>query len=314
MVIFDEFHERSLNADLGLALCLDAQEKVREDLRILVMSATLERRAVAQLLGDAPIVTCRGPRIRSRDALGAGRGREPGRRTRHRHRYANRAHNCAGTRATSRATSWCFCPARERSAAPSNSSKKPVAARRASAAAVRRPVACRAGRSDSPRRRAASQDRARHQHRRDQPHDRRRAHRRRLRAGAPIALRSCDRNEPPGNGAHLARIRRSAARARRETWPRRVLPIVDGKRARLPARANCAGNPGSRSCAASHSSWPSGASPIRVRCAGSIRRRQQRSRKRATCCVRSTRSMRKVGSLFMAARWRAWPRIRASLT
>jgi ATP-dependent helicase HrpB len=60
MVIFDEFHERSLNADLGLALCLEAQSEVREDLRILVMSATLDAAAVAQLLGNAPVVTAEG--------------------------------------------------------------------------------------------------------------------------------------------------------------------------------------------------------------------------------------------------------------
>lgn len=60
LVIFDEFHERSLNADLGLALCLDAQETVREDLRLLVMSATLDGAAVANLLGDAPVVTAEG--------------------------------------------------------------------------------------------------------------------------------------------------------------------------------------------------------------------------------------------------------------
>ena len=56
IVIFDEFHERSLHADLGLALTLDAQQTVREDLRILVMSATLNTAAVAKLLGDAPVV------------------------------------------------------------------------------------------------------------------------------------------------------------------------------------------------------------------------------------------------------------------
>ena len=60
MVIFDEFHERSLNADVGLALCLEAQAEVRDDLRILVMSATLDTSAVAQLLGDAPIVSTEG--------------------------------------------------------------------------------------------------------------------------------------------------------------------------------------------------------------------------------------------------------------
>ncbi len=56
-VIFDEFHERSLNADLGLALCLESQQSLREELRILVMSATLDLQPLAKLLGDAPIVT-----------------------------------------------------------------------------------------------------------------------------------------------------------------------------------------------------------------------------------------------------------------
>ena len=60
LLIFDEYHERSLHADLGLALSLDSQENVREDLRILVMSATLDGAAVAKLLGDAPIVTALG--------------------------------------------------------------------------------------------------------------------------------------------------------------------------------------------------------------------------------------------------------------
>lgn len=60
LVIFDEFHERSLHADLGLALALDAQATLREDLKILVMSATLDGEAVAKLLGNAPIVTSEG--------------------------------------------------------------------------------------------------------------------------------------------------------------------------------------------------------------------------------------------------------------
>ncbi len=60
LVIFDEFHERSLQADLALALCLDSQRGLREDLRLLVMSATLDGAAVAQLLGNAPILTSEG--------------------------------------------------------------------------------------------------------------------------------------------------------------------------------------------------------------------------------------------------------------
>jgi ATP-dependent helicase HrpB len=59
-VIFDEFHERSLDADLGLALARDAQGLLREDLRILVMSATLDGAAVARLLADAPVVESQG--------------------------------------------------------------------------------------------------------------------------------------------------------------------------------------------------------------------------------------------------------------
>src|SRR3954454_20259665 len=55
-VIFDEFHERSLDADLGLALARDTQQLLRDDLRILVMSATLDGAAVARLLADAPVV------------------------------------------------------------------------------------------------------------------------------------------------------------------------------------------------------------------------------------------------------------------
>ena len=60
LVIFDEFHERSLAADLGLALCLDAQRNLRPDLRLLVMSATLDGAAVARLLGEAPRITSEG--------------------------------------------------------------------------------------------------------------------------------------------------------------------------------------------------------------------------------------------------------------
>jgi ATP-dependent helicase HrpB len=60
VVIFDEFHERSLHADLGLALTLEMQAALRPDLRVLVMSATLDGEAIATLLGDAPIVRSEG--------------------------------------------------------------------------------------------------------------------------------------------------------------------------------------------------------------------------------------------------------------
>jgi ATP-dependent helicase HrpB len=58
--LFDEFHERSLDADLGLALARDAQVGLREDLRLLVMSATLDGARVAALLGSAPVIASEG--------------------------------------------------------------------------------------------------------------------------------------------------------------------------------------------------------------------------------------------------------------
>ena len=60
MIIFDEFHERNLQADTGLAFAMESQSVLREDLRSLVMSATLEAEPVAKLLGDAPVIVSEG--------------------------------------------------------------------------------------------------------------------------------------------------------------------------------------------------------------------------------------------------------------
>ncbi len=60
LVIFDEFHERSLQADLGLSLCLDIQGVLNADLRLLVMSATLDSDIVAAFLGNVPVIRCQG--------------------------------------------------------------------------------------------------------------------------------------------------------------------------------------------------------------------------------------------------------------
>jgi ATP-dependent helicase HrpB len=59
-VVFDEFHERSLDADLGLALARDAQQGLRDDLKLLVMSATIDGAHVARLLGGAPVIESEG--------------------------------------------------------------------------------------------------------------------------------------------------------------------------------------------------------------------------------------------------------------
>ena len=60
LVIFDEFHERSLHADLSLALTLESQTVLREDLKLLIMSATLNTLAISKLLNDAPLVESKG--------------------------------------------------------------------------------------------------------------------------------------------------------------------------------------------------------------------------------------------------------------
>jgi ATP-dependent helicase HrpB len=60
LVIFDEFHERSLHADLALALCRESQQILRPDLRILIMSATLDGSSLSSLLGNAPVITSEG--------------------------------------------------------------------------------------------------------------------------------------------------------------------------------------------------------------------------------------------------------------
>jgi ATP-dependent helicase HrpB len=60
LVIFDEFHERGLDNDLALALCLEMRNALREDLRLLVMSATMDPATVSGLMGGAPVITCRG--------------------------------------------------------------------------------------------------------------------------------------------------------------------------------------------------------------------------------------------------------------
>jgi ATP-dependent helicase HrpB len=73
-VLFDEFHERSLDADLGMALALDVQRHLRDDLRILAMSATLDGARVAKLMGDAPLIRSEGRLFEIETRY---RGREP---------------------------------------------------------------------------------------------------------------------------------------------------------------------------------------------------------------------------------------------
>jgi ATP-dependent helicase HrpB len=77
LVIFDEFHERHLEADLGLALCREIQGVLNPGLKLLVMSATLETAPVAELLGGVPIVTCEGRQFAVATRYAARRGDQP---------------------------------------------------------------------------------------------------------------------------------------------------------------------------------------------------------------------------------------------
>ena len=76
-VVFDEFHERSLDADLALALARDAQSALRADLRLVVMSATLDTQAIVTGLGAPPVERQELQRVAGRGRLGA--GQDPGR-------------------------------------------------------------------------------------------------------------------------------------------------------------------------------------------------------------------------------------------
>ena len=157
-VIFDEFHERSLNADLALALCLDARRTLREDLALLVMSATLDAAPVAALLGG-----------RAGDRRG---GEELPRRGPLPRRRAGGAPGVSGWPRRSRApsrrpggTSWRSCRARGRSAPAATCCEASPAVRRAARSRCTRctptcPSRSRSGRS-SPVRGARSCSRRR---------------------------------------------------------------------------------------------------------------------------------------------------------
>ena len=130
-MIFDEFHERSLNADLGLALCLESQETLREDLRILVMSATLDLQPLARLLDDAPIVEAEARSLRGR--------RRTTSRAAPSSRSSCRPCRCCAMRSRgTRATFLCFLPgAAEIGRVQRSLEESSLDSRRARAAAVR---------------------------------------------------------------------------------------------------------------------------------------------------------------------------------
>ena len=242
-VLFDEFHERSLDADLGLALALDAQAALRPDLRLLVMSATLDGARVAALMRRRAGHRIAGPRLSGRNpsisaAIRAKRSSEAGFRA-----------ILAGPWPKQPGSILVFLPGQ------AEIPRLAGAARRKTARSGRRCLP--ALRRDGARRRRTApyaggagrpaQDRAGDLDRRNLDHHRRRARGHRLRPRPRAALRARSRPDPARNPARVARRRRPAPRPRRPHRARRLLPPVGGGGDRRPARLRPAGNPRRRS-------------------------------------------------------------------
>ena len=176
-VIFDEFHERNLQSDLGLALALDAQRHLRDDLRLLVMSATLDGAAVAAILGDAGTVRSEGRAfaVTTHYSAPAPAARQPLARTR---RAACCSHRpaCAGVRSRRRAR--LSAGRRGNPALLRRHRRRSERSVAAGPAAIWRSRRCGTGYGAASRASGAPQSRRRHEPRRNQPHDRRGASRR----------------------------------------------------------------------------------------------------------------------------------------
>ena len=238
-VLFDEFHERSLDGDFGLALALDVQGALRPDLKLLVMSATLDGARVAKLMAGAPVIESlgrsfpvelryeeRAPGTPIEDAMAKAIRETLAQRDRQRARLPAR-------------------PARDR--AHRRAARRPHSRRLRHRAALRHARRQGAGRGDQACARRPPQDRARNLDRRDVDHHRRRARRHRFRPVAPAEIRTGDGADPAGDGARQQGLRRPARRPRRPHASRHrdqaVARRADGRAAGLHA----AGNPAGRS-------------------------------------------------------------------
>ena len=231
-LIFDEFHERALQADLGLALALEARAALRPDLRLLVMSATLDAGPVAALMGGRAGPDRRGPGASGGDALArpavaaapASRGSR------------RRSPPWCWTRwPRPRAACWSSCPGRPRSPARPRCSRR--GCRRDRGAAAARRAALR--RSSAPRWRrsaARAQARARHRDRRDLADHPGRAGRRRRRPRPAAAFRPGLGHDAAGHRARRPAPRPSSAAAAPGGW-RRAGASGSGPAARRAALA-----------------------------------------------------------------------------
>ena len=250
-IVLDEFHERSIHADLAIALARQAW-RARDDLRIVVMSATIDaQRASSAFLDGCPVIDVPG-RLHPVDI--ALRARAVGRR--------RRGATCS---ARPPATCCAFFRARPRSAARSTISRRGWAASvdvvplHGSLDADEQDAALRPTSSGAPHHR-------RDQHRRDVADGAGRHGRRRHRAAQGRAVRRRARHRQPRDRAHHRRLRRSARRPRRAPGAGRGAAAVG--RARPAAPASRAGDPSRRSVERRRSTSSRGAA-IRARSSGS---------------------------------------------
>ena len=266
-VLFDEFHERSLDADLGLALARDVQQGLRDDLQAPGDVGDARRRAGREASRRCAGDRKRGPRLSGRDALSRPRRRARRSSGRWRTRWCARC-------APSRARCWCSCPGQaeiRRTETLLQGARQRSGGRHR--AALRRARCATPG----PRHRAGAagpaQGRAGDLDRRDLAHHRGRARRHRQRARAGAALRAGRRPDAARDRARVARRRRPAPRPRRPHRARRLLPAV-GRAADRVARSLCARRRSSPpTCRACCSISRNGARPIRASSPSSIRRR-----------------------------------------
>ena len=239
LVIFDEFHERSLEADLGLALALDTRKHLRGDLRLLVMSATIEGGKVAELLGDAPMV--------------ASQGRSFPVEIRHLPRPMPERFEAGVASAITRALDdesgsvLVFLPGGaeiRRVARISENRGCPRMCMWHRFTVISRPM-----RRMKPCARTAGQAQsgAGDLDRRDQPDHRGHSHRHRWRLDARAALRARQRHDPADNDPGVAGLGQTAQRPRRTARTRhRLSPLARG-RGGAASPFQCAGNSRSRS-------------------------------------------------------------------
>ncbi len=234
-VLFDEFHERSLDADLGLALARDVQQGLREDLKILVMSATLDGARVAALLGNAPVVESEG-RAYPVETRYLGRDqRAPIER-----QVADAVQRALRADAGSLLV---FLPGaaeirRSRDAAQGAHRGRQRRYRRA----LRRARCARAGPRHIAGAGRAAQGGAGDLDRGNLAHHRGRARGDRQRPVAGAALRAGCRSDAAGNRAGVARGRRPAPRPRRAHRAGRLLPAVGRAADRFVGALYAAGN------------------------------------------------------------------------